>query len=124
MRPRISEFSYGFALTRELIDKKWNGLQLTAAPFLPSLIAEGREGGGFDLHLKSVNALVFLQFKVSHYMTRGTAKGVSTGHLSVPYYRFDIHAPRSSDQHRLLLQLEQHRRTRIVVQHGDDAVDG
>jgi hypothetical protein len=107
VRPRISEFSYGFALTRELIDKKWSGLQLTAAPFLPSLVVEGREGGGFDVNLQSVNVLVFLQFKVSHYMTRRTAKGVSTGQLSVPYYRFDVHAPRSSDQHRLLLQLEQ-----------------
>jgi hypothetical protein len=107
VRPRISEFSYGFALTRELIDKKWNGLQLTAAPFLPSLIAEGQQGGGFDVSLQSVNALVFLQFKVSHYMTRTTAKGVRTGHLSVPHYRFDVHAPRSSDQHRLLLELEQ-----------------
>ncbi len=84
-----------------------DGLQLTAAPYLPSLISEGREGGGFDVSLTSVNALVFLQFKVSHYMTRGTAKGVSTGHLSVPYFRFDIHAPRSSDQHQLLLRLEQ-----------------
>jgi hypothetical protein len=107
MRPRISEFSYGFALTRELIDKKWNGLQLTAAPFLPSLPAEGRPGGGFDVSLKSLNALVFLQFKVSHYMTRATAKGVSNGKLGVPYYRFDLHAPRSSDQHRLLVALEQ-----------------
>lgn len=106
MRPRISEFSYGFALTRELIEKKWNGVELTAAPYLPSLLAEGKEGGGFDVNLKGVNVLVFLQFKVSHLMTRGTAKGVKTQHLQVPYYRFDVHAPRSSDQHRLLLDLE------------------
>src|SRR5215831_13273838 len=102
MRPRVSEFSYGFALTRELIDKKWSGLQLTAAPYLPSLISEGREGGGFDVSLTGINVLLFLQFKVSHYMTRASAKGVNTGHLNVPYYRFDIHAPRSSDQHQLL----------------------
>jgi hypothetical protein len=106
MRPRISEFSYGFALTRELIDRKWNGLELTAAPFLPSLIAEGRTGGGFDVALQTVNLLVFLQFKVSHLLTRRTAKGVKTGHMTVPYYRFDVHAPRLSDQHRLLLDLE------------------
>jgi hypothetical protein len=107
VRPRISEFSYGFALTRELIAKKWSGLELVAAPFLPSLPAEGQPGGGFDVKLQGIKALVFLQFKVSHYMTRSTAKGVSTGHLTVPYYRFDVHAPKSSDQHRLLLQLEQ-----------------
>ena len=107
MRPRISEFSYGFALTRELIDQKWRGIALTKAPYMPSLLAEGRSGGGFDVKLHGVNVLIFLQFKVSHLMTRSTAMGVATGHVSVPYYRFDIHAPRSSDQHRLLLQLEQ-----------------
>ena len=106
MRPRISEFSYGFALTRELIDKRWRGLQLTKAPYLPSLVAEGQQGGGFDVKLDSINMLVFLQFKVSHRMTRTTAKGVSEGDITVPYYRFDIHAPKLSDQHKLLLALE------------------
>ena len=106
MRPRISEFSYGFALTRELIDKRWKGLQPTSAPYLPSLWAEGQQGGGFDVRLKGIKLVVFLQFKVSHLMTRATAKGVSTGAITVPYYRFDIHAPRSSDQHKLLLMLE------------------
>lgn len=105
MRPRISEFSYGFALTRELIATKWNGLELTAAPFLPSLVQEGRSGG-FDVALTSVKLLVFLQFKVSHLLTRSTAKGVSNGVLTVPYYRFDLHAPRVSDQHKLLQELE------------------
>ena len=106
MRPRLSEFSYGFALTRELIVKRWEGLQLTKAPYLPSLVAEGQQGGGFDVKLNSINMIVFLQFKVSHRMTRTTAKGVSRGDITVPYYRFDIHAPKSSHQHTLLLALE------------------
>jgi len=107
MRPSISEFSYGFALTRELIEQRWRGITLAKAPFMPSLLAEGQPGGGFDVALVGVNLLVFLQFKVSHLMTRRTAKGVASGHVSIPHYRFDIHAPRSSDQHGLLLQLEQ-----------------
>ena len=106
MQPRISEFSYGFALTRELIDKRWKGLQPTTAPYLPSLRAEGQQGGGFDVRLKGIKLVVFLQFKVSHLMTRATAKGVSERAITVPYYRFDIYAPRSSDQHKLLLALE------------------
>ena len=52
MRPRTSEFSYGFALTRELIDKRWKGLQPTSAPYLPSLWAEGQQG--FDVRLKGI----------------------------------------------------------------------
>ena len=58
MRPRISEFSYGFALTRELIVKRWEGLQLTKAPYLPSLVAEGQQGGGFDVKLDSINMIL------------------------------------------------------------------
>ena len=107
MRPRISEFSYGFALTRELIEQKWLDITLAKAPYMPSLRAEGQPDGGFDVALEGVNLLVFLQFKVSHLMTRSMAKGVASGHLTIPHYRFDIHAPRSSDQHRLLLQFEQ-----------------
>jgi len=48
MTPDISEFSYGFALTHELIALA--GEPLRAAPIFPSLIEEGRAGGGYDVH--------------------------------------------------------------------------
>lgn len=41
MIPEISEFSYGFALTNELVS--WS--KLTAASIFPSLIEEGKKGG-------------------------------------------------------------------------------
>jgi hypothetical protein len=44
MTPEISEFSYGFALTHELITLA--GQPLRAAPIFSSLIEEGRAGGG------------------------------------------------------------------------------
>jgi len=43
MKPQISEFSYGYALTDELIH--WHGTNLTAAPIFPSLYQEGQVGG-------------------------------------------------------------------------------
>jgi hypothetical protein len=45
MNPDISEFSYGYALTDELIN--WHGTTLTAAPVFPSLYREGQTGGGY-----------------------------------------------------------------------------
>lgn len=43
MKPDISEFSYGYAVTEALI---WDeGLPIVGAPIFPSLIEEGRSGG-------------------------------------------------------------------------------
>jgi len=41
MTPEISEFSYGFALTNEIV--AWATLKI--APIFPSLIEEGKKGG-------------------------------------------------------------------------------
>jgi len=40
MKPQVSEFSYGYALTGELIH--WQGTNLTAVPISPSLYQEGQ----------------------------------------------------------------------------------
>ena len=45
MRPMLSEFSYGYALTEELVSG--GTANLTAAPIFPSLYAEGQIGGGW-----------------------------------------------------------------------------
>jgi len=102
MRPDLSEFSYGFALTQELIGTLPAGL--SAAPVFPSLIDEGREGGGYDLLLDYQGVLLFLQFKLSHEMTRATAK--EWGKFGQPYFRMHLRSRRYSKQHELLLGLE------------------
>jgi len=71
MTPDISEFSYGFALTHELIALA--GEPLRAAPIFPSLIEEGRAGGGYDVHLDVPGFPLFLQFKRSDCMVRRSA---------------------------------------------------
>ena len=66
MKPQISEFSYGYALTDELIH--WHGTNLTAAPIFPSLYQEGQVGGGYDLMLQRPGLPLFLQFKLADCM--------------------------------------------------------
>lgn len=103
MRPVISEFSYGFALTNELISSP--GMVLTAAPVFPSLFDEGRPGGGWDVRIQRPGIPLFLQFKLSECMTRSTCKEVRTG-MNTPCYRMYLRSARMSRQHEMLLNLE------------------
>lgn len=105
--PEISEFSYGFALTNELV--RWG--ELSAAPIFPSLIEEGGPGGGFDVKLDRPGAPLYLQFKRSECMFRRSAREwkavkAAGGDLSLPYYRFAITEALKSEQHELLLALD------------------
>lgn len=107
MLPEISEFSYGFALTNELVG--W--VELSAAPVFPSLIEEGKTGGGYDVKLDRPGAPLYLQFKRSEFMTRRSAKEFRSvrdqgGVLAIPFYRFAITEAAKSDQHELLLALD------------------
>lgn len=104
MKPNISEFSYGYALTDELIH--WHGTAITAAPVFPSLYQEGKPGGGYDVKLQRPGLPLFLQFKLSHCMVRNNAQEVIHGLLATPYYRMHLRPARHSDQHEMLLDLE------------------
>jgi hypothetical protein len=101
--PAISEFSYGFALTNELIRSP--GFQVTAAPVFPSLIQEG-QAGGYDVRLDRPSLPLFLQFKLCHYMFRRTCREVRDGEFDVPCYRMYLRPARHSRQHEMLLDLE------------------
>lgn len=104
MTPEISEFSYGFALTNEIVG--WN--EVSTAPIFPSLIEEGRSGGGYDVRLDMPGVLLFLQFKRADCMVRATAKEIQHFDLplSIPFYRFKITETGKSRQHELLLELD------------------
>jgi hypothetical protein len=104
MKPDISEFSYGYALTDELIH--WHGTNMTAAPVFPSLYQEGQPGGGYDVMLRRPGLPLFLQFKLADRMVRKTAQEVKDGFFSIPYYRMSIRPARHSEQHEMLLDLE------------------
>lgn len=104
MKPNISEFSYGYALTEELV--KGFGSKITSAPVFPSLYQEGKKGGGWDVELKKGGIPLFIQFKLAHYLKNANAKERISGHFSTPYYRMHLRPINHSKQHELLLDLE------------------
>jgi hypothetical protein len=110
LKPNYTEFSYGFALTHELS----NAMKpFPIAPHFPSLYEEGKPGdaGGADVALDLPGVPLFLQFKRSHQIStkRGiewkaaTAAGIQ---LPRPYLRFTLMTDTKSDQHDLLLSLD------------------
>jgi hypothetical protein len=114
MRPNISEFSYGYALTEELATAHRS--VLTAAPVLPSLTQEGKQGVGWDMRLETLGIPAFLQFKLGHPVFRRNAREYQSGKFSAPaqvkgvgtplLYRMHLRPPRHSNQHESLVTLE------------------
>lgn len=105
MTPDLSEFSYGFAVTHELIHS--SAVPLRTAPVFPSLIEEGRAGGGYDVHLDIPGFPLFLQFKRSECMVRRSAVEIRRGlPLRTPFYRMCLTESKRSAQHKLLLALD------------------
>jgi hypothetical protein len=105
MKPNISEFSYGYALTDEIVHS--NGSSIIGAPVFPSLYAEGQAGGGWDVKLNRPAAPLFLQFKLSEYMSSRACREHRSRRLQAPCYRMHLRPKRHSDQHALLLALEE-----------------
>jgi hypothetical protein len=110
MKPNISEFSYGYALTECLIEfLRSQPLSLTAAPLFPSLYDEGRPGGGYDLRLDLPGIVLFLQFKLSDYIWKKYKNRIEEFRLDLfntPFYRMHLRPARHSQQHQMLLDLE------------------
>ena len=104
MKPDFSEFSYGYAVTEELVSL--HRASIVAAPLFPNLYDEGQPGGGYDVQIPISGRPVFLQFKLSDQLERTNSKEHKSGLLGVPYYRMHIRPAKHSDQHRLLLDLE------------------
>jgi hypothetical protein len=104
MDPNLSEFSYGYAITDELIN--WHGEPITAAPVFPSLYAEGQSGGGYDVLIDRPGVPLFLQFKLSHHLRTRGSKDVRDGLMPCPHYRMYLRPSRYSDQHEMLIDLE------------------
>src|SRR5262245_45681687 len=104
MNPDFSEFSYGYAVTEEMVASL--KAVIIGAPIFPSLYEEGKKGGGYDLKIPLAGKPIFLQFKLSDYLKKRSAKEHQQGKLRVPYYRMHLRPLRHSDQHNLLLDLD------------------
>jgi hypothetical protein len=96
----ISESTFAIALLAEQQSRQWGNL--SSYPVLPSLFDEA--GVGWDAFLPLVGAPMFLQFKISDYMTHWRS-----AHLAflqnTPYYRFHLHPRNNFQQHARLRTL-------------------
>src|SRR6476646_3347893 len=104
MKPEFSEFSYGYAITEEIVSSMPTGLR--AAPVFPNLRQEGQEGGGYDVALNSIGYPIFLQFKKSDYIKKVNKNTKEKDFFTPIFYRMPIHSKRQSKQHQLLIELE------------------
>jgi hypothetical protein len=105
MRPAISEFSYGYAVTEEIVRQQRRCI--IGAPIFPSLLQEGQAGGGYDLRINRRGFPLFLQFKLSHKMKRNNCVEVRDYSLmSPPFFRIHLMPLRLSRQHNMLLALD------------------
>lgn len=103
MDSEFTEFSYGFALTQELMPS--GGPFGYWAPEFPSLLEEGKVGGGYDVRIDR-GRFLYLQFKLSEYMIGGPRRAGQDDVIATPYYRFWITPRWHSDQHKMLVALE------------------
>src|SRR5262245_33903082 len=100
MKRKVSEFSYGFVLTHELVNA-YGYLRTDAPHGSRGVRKKGVEDGagaaprGYPL---------FLQFKASEYMKRRNAGESKL--VGLPYFRFALHRKTQSNQHKLLIELE------------------
>jgi hypothetical protein len=100
----FSEFTYGFALVNELVSAN---PRIVNVPVFPSLIMEGQTGGGYDVYLDKPGRPMFLQFKLARYIKGHRAKEFQERKFRKPFYRMSIRSKEASQQHELLLALEQ-----------------
>ena len=82
MKSELSEFSYGYSIIREFENRL--GPNMKAVPLLPSLRKEKKLG--YDVKIVA-NKSIFLQFKLSQYMTKRAREGA---YMKGAYYRFNL----------------------------------
>lgn len=107
MRPRISEFSYGYAVTESVMHQYSN--IVSDAPIFPSLRREGQNGGGFDVQINNrIGYPLFLQFKLSHKMVYRSAREIRERRLfsRPPFFRMHLRSRYEGNQHEMLVDLD------------------
>ena len=89
LHERLSEFSYGYGVTRE-VENLLSRAGCHVTPFLPSLVHEAELG--FDVSFKNPGFLLLLQFKLGQKLQRFRRSNPSQiiPPLSRPFWRFGI----------------------------------
>jgi hypothetical protein len=105
MKVGFTEFSFGYALTENVI--RSSPTAPAGAPAFPNLVQEGMLG--YDIRIDFPAAPLFLQFKLPELMRRGTVFEIAQWRcpgLSVPFFRISMMRRDISRQHELLIELE------------------
>src|SRR5215510_15515596 len=110
MKRKVSEFSYGFVLTHELVNAC--GYLSTDTLATDTLAADAPQGSRKRRRKDAGDGAddaprgypLFLQFKASEYMKRRNAGESKL--VGLPYFRFALHRKSQSNQHQLLIELE------------------
>jgi hypothetical protein len=106
LHQRLSEFSYGYGVTREA-ERLLQSVGLRTTPFLPSLIQEKQLA--FDVAFDRPGAPLLLQFKLGEAVKRLRWQNSSKPPpaLGRPFWRFNIDTAEPDGQFDLLLKAEQ-----------------
>jgi hypothetical protein len=101
LHERLSEFSYGYGVTRE-VELQLQKEGLAATPFLPSLLHEGELG--FDVGFARAGTPLLLQFKLGQALRRFVP--APRPDLQQPFWRYRIDTAEPDGQFELLLKAE------------------
>jgi hypothetical protein len=106
LHQRLSEFSYGYGVTRE-VERLLQNVGLRTTPFLPSLLQEKKLA--FDVAFDRPGAPLLLQFKLGEALQRLHMKDKTEPPPAIgrPFWRFRIDTAEPSGQFDLLLKAEQ-----------------
>ena len=104
MISEFSEFSFGYAATRQAERDLAKGYTSKGAPVFPSLLEEFHVG--WDVALQYVEAIVCLQFKRSDWVSKRHPASPTWDHIGRPHSRFSLDA--DGHQHRALVDLQHH----------------
>lgn len=103
LHERLSEFSYGYGVTRE-VEVLLASVGLRATPFLPSLLHEASLG--FDVGFQTQGRVVILQFKLGEELRRfhRSSPAQAIPLMTRPFWRFRLDT--SGHQFQRLLEFE------------------
>jgi hypothetical protein len=108
LHQRLSEFSYGYGVTRE-VESLLNSVGLRTTPFLPSLLQEASLA--FDVAFDRPGAPLLLQFKLGEALKRFRRDDPSKPApiLGKPFWRFGVETAEPNGQFDVLLKSERAR---------------
>ena len=105
LHERLSEFSYGYGVTRE-IERLLDGVGVHTVPFMPSLLQEKQIG--FDVGFGGRGIPLLLQFKLGQSLRRFVRSDMSHSPpaLARPFFRFSVDTSEPDGQFETLLKAE------------------